>query len=153
MVMLHTSFAWDQSPWRSPCSRCTSAPLQARDEPLRATVAFGPERMLEQDPMFAFRILVDIALKALSPAINDPTTAVLAIDQVHRLLRALGKRRLSGELLSDATGQPRVILRTPNWEDFVHIGCTEIRACGANNAQIARRLRAMLENLVSSLPS
>jgi uncharacterized membrane protein len=123
------------------------------DDPiLRNTVAFGRERTLEQDPMFAFRILVDIALKALSPAINDPTTAVLAIDQVHRLLRALGKRQLHGELVFDAAGRPRVILRTPNWEDFVHIACTEVRACGADNVQVARRLRAMLENLVASLP-
>ena len=118
------------------------------DEALRATVAFGIERTLEQDPMFAFRILVDIGLKALSPAINDPTTAVLAIDQVHRLLRVLGKRNLRPDVMLDATGQPRVIFRTPNWEDFVHVACTEIRACGASNVQIARRLRAMLQNLI-----
>jgi uncharacterized membrane protein len=122
------------------------------DHRLRATVAFGPERTLEQDPMFAFRILVDIALKALSPAINDPTTAVLAIDQVHRLLRVVGKRQLHGEVIPDETGRPRVIFRTPNWEDFVYVACTEIRACGADNVQVARRLRAMLENLVRSLP-
>jgi uncharacterized membrane protein len=123
------------------------------DRSLRATVAFGTERTLEQDPMFAFRILVDIALKALSPAINDPTTAVLAIDQVHRLLRVVGKRQLHGEVVSDPTGRPRVIFRTPNWEDYVHVACTEIRACGADNVQVARRLRAMLENLVRSLPA
>ena len=64
------------------------------DDRLRAALAFGDERTMEQDPVFAFRILVDIGLKALSPAINDPTTAVLAIDQVHRLLRVAGKRRL-----------------------------------------------------------
>ncbi|HET7377542.1 MAG TPA: DUF2254 family protein, partial [Anaerolineae bacterium] len=51
---------------------------------LRSTVACGPERTIEQDPTFAYRIIVDIALKALSPAINDPTTAVIAIDQLHR---------------------------------------------------------------------
>ncbi|HVN33809.1 MAG TPA: DUF2254 domain-containing protein [Casimicrobiaceae bacterium] len=122
------------------------------DSVLRATVAFGPERTLEQDPMFAFRILVDIALKALSPAINDPTTGVLAIDQVHRLLRVLGKRELHGEVIPDAAGNQRVIFRTPNWDDFVHVACTEIRACGANNIQIARRLRAMLDNLRRTLP-
>ena len=121
------------------------------DRRLRATVAFGPERTMEQDPMFAFRILVDIALKALSPAINDPTTAVLAIDQVHRLLRVVGKRQLRDEVVPDVTGRPRVIFRTPNWEDFVHVACTEIRACGADNVQVARRLRAMLENLIRSL--
>ena len=122
------------------------------DRRLRASVAFGPERTMEQDPLFAFRILVDIALKALSPAINDPTTGVLAIDQVNRLLRAVGLRRLRADVLLDGLGSPRVIYRTPNWEDFVHISCTEIRSCGAGNVQIARRLRALLENLIATLP-
>jgi uncharacterized membrane protein len=117
------------------------------DRSLIAAVAFGIERTLEQDPMFALRIMVDIALKALSPAINDPTTAVLAIDQIHRFLRAVGKRQLRGEVIRDTAGEVRVIYRTPNWEDFVHVACTEIRHCGANNVQIARRLRAMLDNV------
>jgi uncharacterized membrane protein len=122
------------------------------DRRLHESVAFGPERTMEQDPLFAFRILVDIALKALSPAINDPTTGVLAIDQVDRLLRLVGQRRLRADVLLDVLGSPRVIYRTPNWEDFVHISCTEIRSCGAGNVQIARRLRALLENLIASLP-
>ena len=126
--------------------------VAADDRKLLATAAFGRERTLEQDPMFAFRIVVDIALKALSPAINDPTTAVLAIDQLHRLLRVVGKRQLRGETVCDSEGRPRVIFRTPNWDDFVHVACNEIRTCGANNVQVARRLRAMLLNLVQSLP-
>ena len=117
------------------------------DRAVYSTVAFGPERTLEQDPMFAFRIIVDIALKALSPAINDPTTAVLAIDQVHRLLRQVGRRKLRGEVMLDNSGRPRVIFRTPNWEHYVQVACNEIRACGASNLQIVRRLRAMLLNL------
>ena len=123
------------------------------DRTLRAAVAFGPERTLEQDPLFAFRILVDIALKALSPAINDPTTAVLALDQVQRLLRLVGHRHLRAEAVHDAAGQQRVIFRTPDWEDFVHVACHEIRTCGASNVQVARRLRAMLDNLLAALPS
>jgi uncharacterized membrane protein len=122
------------------------------DRKLRATVAFGIERTIEQDPIFAFRILADIALKALSPAINDPTTAVLALDQIHRLLRAVGQRRLRGEVVLDEAGQPRVIFRTPNWEEFVHVSCQEIRSCGANNVQIARRLHALFDNLLEALP-
>ncbi|MGE5089945.1 MAG: DUF2254 domain-containing protein [Candidatus Levyibacteriota bacterium] len=122
------------------------------DRKLRAAVALGAERTMEQDPIFGFRILVDIALKALSPAINDPTTAVCAIDQVHRLLRVVGKRRLRGDVITDEGGRTRVVYRTPNWEDFVHVACNEIRSCGANNVQVARRLRAMLDNLVASLP-
>lgn len=123
------------------------------DRKLREAAVLGPERTLEQDPMFAPRILVDIAIKALSPAINDPTTAVLAIDQLHRLLRLVGKRDLRNESISDGAGQLRVILRTPNWEDFVHLAFHEIRHYGAENIQIARRLRAMIENLIQSLPA
>jgi uncharacterized membrane protein len=119
---------------------------------LRAAVALGSERTMEQDPTFAFRIVIDIALKALSPAINDPTTAVLAIDQLHRMLRLVGKRNLRTDELLDASGRLRVIFRTPNWEEFVHLAFSEIRGCGANNLQIVRRLRAMIENLLQTLP-
>jgi uncharacterized membrane protein len=128
-----------------------AAGIDERD--LQASVALGSERTLEQDPTFAFRILVDIAIKALSPAINDPTTAVLAIDQLHRLLRQVGQRHLSREEIHDETGKLRLIFRTPDWEDFVHLACTEIRHCGAGNVQIARRMRSMLENLMHSLPT
>jgi uncharacterized membrane protein len=120
---------------------------------LRSAIAFGSERTLEQDPTFAFRIVVDIALRALSPAINDPTTAVLAIDQLHRLLRMVGKRHLRIDEICDKSGRLRVIFRTPNWEDFVNLAFSEIRCCGSNNLQIVRRLRAMIDNLVQTLPA
>jgi uncharacterized membrane protein len=122
------------------------------DRHLRAEVALGSERTIEQDPTFAFRILVDIAIKALSPAINDPTTAVLAIDQLHRLLRKVGLRLVSREEICDDAGELRLVFRTPNWEDFVHLTCTEIRHCGAGSVQIMRRMRSMLENLMQTLP-
>jgi len=135
-----------------PLLRLYGGAASIADEELAAAVAFGPERTLEQDPMFAFRILVDIALKALSPAINDPTTAVLAIDQIHRLLRIIGRRQLRGDAIRDPRGTVRLIFRTPNWEDFVHVACREIRACGASSMQVARRMRAMLEDLLELLP-
>jgi len=122
------------------------------DRHLAGQVAFGPERTIEQDPMFAFRVIVDIAIKALSPAINDPTTAVIAIDQLHRLLHSVGWRHLGGATILDATGQPRLILRTPGWEDFVQLSCSEIRYYGATNFQIARKLQAMLLDLMHELP-
>lgn len=122
------------------------------DRKLRQFVALGLERTMEQDPMFSFRILVDIALKALSPAINDPTTSVLALDQIHGLLRAVGGRRLHGNIIPDRTGQPRVVFRTPNWDDFVHLSCTEIRFAGAGQMQVARRMRSLLDSLIASLP-
>jgi uncharacterized membrane protein len=123
------------------------------DHRLRELVALGAERTMEQDPMFSFRIVVDIALKALSPAINDPTTAVLAIDQLHRLLRKVGGRSLRDQEILDDAGQSRLVFRTPNWEDFVHIAFREIRQYGANSMQVARRLRSMIGNLVETLPT
>jgi uncharacterized membrane protein len=124
----------------------------ADDRHLAGQVAFGPERTIEQDSMFAFRVIVDIAIKALSPAINDPTTAVTAIDQLQRLLHDVGRRYLRGEAILDATGQPRLMLRTPNWDDFVQLSCSEIRCYGASNLQIARKLQAMLLALMHELP-
>lgn len=122
------------------------------DTTLRGQVAFGRERTIEQDTTFAFRVIVDIAIKALSKAINDPTTAVLSIDQLHRLLRTVGKRHLHDDKVFDRDGRLRVIFRTPDWADFVNLACNEIRQYGAENAQIARRMRAMLENLLQTLP-
>lgn len=116
------------------------------------SVAVSRERTLEQDPAFAFRILVDIASKGLSPAINDPTTAVLAIDQIHHLLRDVGRRRLDDERVLDRSGTVRLIYRTPDWADFVHLAVTEIRHFGGGSIQVARRLRAMLKNLIQTLP-
>jgi uncharacterized membrane protein len=121
-------------------------------ETLRDSVALGQERTLEQDPMFAFRIIVDIASKALSPAINDPTTAVLAIDQLHQLLRDIGGRQLDDGMESAADGRVLLVYRTPNWEDFVSLAVTEIRQYGATSIQVTRRLQAMLENLIETLP-
>jgi uncharacterized membrane protein len=119
---------------------------------LRQSIALGGERTMEQDPAFAFRVIVDIASKGLSPAINDPTTAVLAIDQIHHLLRHVGNRRLDNEQVRDATGRVRLIYRTPDWEDFVTLAVTEIRHFGGASIQVARRLRAMLEDLIQTLP-
>ena len=95
--------------------------------------------------------MADVAVKALSNAINDPTTAVLAIDQLHRLLRSVGLRHLHDDALFDADGQLRVIIPTPNGADFVQLTCREIRFYGASNFQVARRLRAMIENLIVTL--
>ena len=127
-------------------------PTLPRDRALKALVAFGPERTLEQDSTFAFRIIVDIAIKALSKAINDPTTAVLAIDQLQRLLCFVGRRQLLGEEIRSKSGKLRLIRKTPNWEDFVELTFSEIRLYGAENFQIARRLRAVIEYALQVLP-
>jgi uncharacterized membrane protein len=120
---------------------------------VRSFVALGPERTIEQDSTFAFRIIVDIGIKALSKAINDPTTAVLAIDQLQRLLCFVGRRHLLGDAVLDSSDKLRLIVRTPDWEDFVELTFCEIRYYGAENFQIARRLRAVIEYALGTLPS
>jgi uncharacterized membrane protein len=135
-----------------PLFRLYGGAVAIDDHTLRAQVAFGRERTIEQDSTFAFRVIVDVAIKALSQAINDPTTAVLAIDQLHRMLRLVGKCHLHDDALYDVAGELRLIAPTPDWEDFVQLTFSEIRLYGAGNFQVARRLRAMIENLTANLP-
>ncbi|MCE9567854.1 MAG: DUF2254 domain-containing protein [Planctomycetes bacterium] len=118
---------------------------------LRGCVAVGTERNLDQDPRFGFRILVDIANKALSAAINDPTTGVLSLDQIDNLLLALGRRRLDEGLATDSEGKLRVVYGTPDWPDYVTLAISEIRQYGEGSMQVSRRLRALLEHLILTL--
>ena len=135
-----------------PLFRIYQGGVELDQEALRKSVALGQERTLEQDPMFAFRIMVDIAAKALSPAVNDPTTAVLSIDHIHHLLREVGTRSLSHGRELDSKGNLRLVYRTPGWDDFVRLAVTEIRQYGRDSVQVMRRLKAMLENLIGTLP-
>lgn len=122
------------------------------DRRLAGSVAIWRERTLDRDPTFAFRILVDVAIKALSPGINDPTSAVMALDYLHALLRSAGRRRLDVGRHRDADGQVRLTVEVPTWEDYVSLGVDEIRQYGAGSVQVARRLRAMLEDLLAVVP-
>jgi uncharacterized membrane protein len=119
---------------------------------LRRLVRLGPERTFEQDPKYAIRILVDIAIKALSPAINDPTTAVQALDQVEDLLLRLGRVDLSAGRVRDRRGSLRLVFPVPRWEDFLVLAFDEIRYCGATSIQVMRRLRALLQDLKEQVP-
>ncbi|MGW1346476.1 DUF2254 domain-containing protein [Kribbella sp. NPDC002412] len=115
---------------------------------LASMVALGRERTIDQDPAFALRILVDIAIRALSPAVNDPTTAAQVLDHIGAFLLGIGSsdRAFRGTAL-DATGRVRLVIRTRGWADYLDLGVTEIRRYGATSPQICRRLRAMLEEL------
>jgi uncharacterized membrane protein len=115
-------------------------------------VALGTERTIEQDPAFAIRVVVDVATRALSPAVNDPTTAVQVLDHLEVLLHEVGSRPLSRRaILRDGDGRTRVVVPTLHWDDFLTLGVTEIRQYGASSIQVVRRLRAMLEDLRGSV--
>lgn len=96
--------------------------------------------------------MVDIAIKALSPAINDPTTAVQALDQIQDHLLRLGRKRLEIGNLRDSQGVVRLIVPYPTWEDFLHLAFEEIRFCGATSIQVMRRMRALISDLIAALP-
>jgi uncharacterized membrane protein len=111
--------------------------------------ALGDERTIEQDPAFAVRIMVDVALKALSAAINDPTTATQVLDHLEELLRLIGATPLEGhvKVIRDEDGAVRIVAVGRRWEEYLELACTEIREYGAGSIQVQRRLRAMLEVL------
>ncbi len=118
---------------------------------LMRAIHSGFERTSEQDPKYPIRLLVDIAIKALSPAINDPTTAVQAIDQIEDLLRRLGGRDLDVGYARDADGVLRLIFPMPTWEDYLVLAFDEIRHYGAGSVQVMRRLRSALIGLADSV--
>ena len=115
---------------------------------LLSMIVLGVERTIEQDPAFAIRVMVDIAIRALSPAVNDPTTAVQVLDHLGETLRLLGA---TGRPAPDPDGaeaaSPGLVVRARSWDDIVELAFTEIRQYGGSSVQVVRRLRAVLEDL------
>lgn len=119
---------------------------------LRRAVRLEMQRTFEQDPKYPLRLLVDVAIRALSPAVNDPTTAVQALDQIEDLLLRLGRRELEAGCAGDETGALRVIFPTPTWDDYLTLAFDEIRQYGATSIQVMRRLRSALFALAEAVP-
>ena len=125
-----------------------SAPAAGEAEALRGMVALGDERTVEQDPSFAIRIMVDVANKALSAAINDPTTAVQVIDHLGEVLRVIGGIDLSrSQWTSEHEASIGLVFPIRTWEDYLTLATTEIRCYGASAIQVMRRMRALLVEL------
>ena len=120
-------------------------------ERVRRAIMLGNERTMEQDPKFALRLLVDVAIKALSPAINDPTTAVQALDEIEDLLRRIGQRTLDMGRLVGARGYTRLTYPAPTWNDLLALALDEICIYGAGSLQVVRRMRMLLLNLDASV--
>ena len=133
--------------------RVHDAGMPLPEEALLRAVHLGKERTFEQDPKYPIRLLVDIAIKALSPAINDPTTAVQTIDQLEDLLRRLGSAELDAGDVADADGALRLVFPTPTWEDYLTLAFDEIRHFGSSSVQVMRRMRSALVGLADSLPN
>jgi uncharacterized membrane protein len=118
---------------------------------LKRAIRLATSRTFEQDPKYCIRVLVDISIRALSPAINDPTTAVQALDQIEDLLRRLARRQLDAGYARDAAGKIRVIFPVPTWDDYLALAFDEIRQYGGASVQVLRRLRSALVGLADSI--
>ena len=114
----------------------------------RRVLLLARQRTIDQDPAFLLRILVDIAIRALSPAINDPTTAVQVLDRIEDLLVDLHRRSPGPSFVLDEDGEPRGRVPGTTWAEYLELGLTEIRHYGADSMQIARRMQAVYDRLL-----
>jgi uncharacterized membrane protein len=119
---------------------------------VRSAIRLSRERTIEHNAPYALRLLVDIAIRALSPAVNDPSTAVSALDQIEALLRAFGNAELERGIERDERGAVRVVCMHPTWEDLLALGLCEIAQYGDESVQVQRRLGALLADLAESVP-
>lgn len=118
----------------------------------RDWVALATERTPHQDAAFGFRQLVDIAERALSPGVNDPSTAAQALDRLHDLLRTLCQRGIPSARRLDEGGRVRLVLPRPGWADYVRLSFEELRTYGTGSLQVVRKARDVLEDLVAVAP-
>ncbi|HEX2957761.1 MAG TPA: DUF2254 domain-containing protein [Chitinispirillaceae bacterium] len=130
--------------------KCDSAPVP-EDIVLHA-IQYDISTGFRNDPRYALRLLVDIAIRALSPAVNDPTTAVQVLDHIEYLLSLLGNSNLDIGEVSDTNGVLRVVFKTPDWKDYLQLGLVEITHYGATSIQVQRRLKALLTDLMRAVP-
>jgi uncharacterized membrane protein len=115
----------------------------------RRVMILARQRTIDQDPAFVLRMLVDIAIRALSPAVNDPTTAVQSLDRIETLLVELYRRAPGPVLVRDDHGAQAGLVPAPTWTNYFELAVTEIRHYGAGSVQVGRRLHALYDHLLA----
>lgn len=148
-----------------PVAFCWSTDRQAvsRNEErlasVRAKVAgaleTGIERTATQDIGYGLRQLTDVVVRALSPGINDPTTAVHGLNSCSASLCELAGYRLGRRILQDDRGIPRVVLARPDLPELLDLVCSQPQHYGAGDPAVVERLLLLLRELawVVVLPS
>ncbi|MFJ8150016.1 DUF2254 domain-containing protein [Streptomyces sp. NPDC096048] len=133
--------------WPRTSERFTPETRARLTEAAAEGVTTGPERTDHQDIAFSLRQLTDIAAKALSPGVNDPTTAVHALSHSSALLCELAQRRLGPHLLLDNDQQVRVVLQRPNLEELLDLALTQPMRYGAAEPAVLARIAMLLREL------
>jgi uncharacterized membrane protein len=122
------------------------------DDAVRGCVHLGRSRTMYQDPLYGIRQLVDVASQALSPAVNQPTTAVVVIDRLEELLLRIGRRPQPTGFIVDSGGVVRLIHPEPTWAETIDLAFTEIAIYGASSPAVMRRLAATYDRLHQAVP-
>jgi uncharacterized membrane protein len=119
---------------------------------LQATFQIGPTRTLQQDIEFGILMIVDIALKAISPAVNDPSTAISCIDQLSRILICFASREPMPSLYYDPPGVVRVSIPCLGFNRLVESAFEQIRTYSKSDVAVSLRLLRALNDIASTLP-
>lgn len=114
---------------------------------LQGAILIGAERTPIQDLEFAMRHLVEIALRALSPGINDPYTAIAVVDRLGAALAEVMLRKLQPEVFCDADGAVRVVGRASSFRGFVDVAFHQIRQAGAIHPAVIVHMLSMIAQL------
>jgi uncharacterized membrane protein len=141
------AWAWRRSPDQPPPDPALLA------EAVGDAVQVGFERTMVQDVLFGLRRLVDIANRALSPAVNDPYTAIQAVHHLSVLLCVLAGRRLGDQLCRDQLGILRVAVPLPDFDEYLRRSTAQIRRFGAAEPPLARSLIQLLRDVGTSTTS
>ncbi len=114
------------------------------DSALLGAFEFGPSRTLQQDVEFGVLQIVDIALRAISPAVNDPSTAISCVDQLSRILIRFAAREPPESVLYDLPGVPRVVLSWIDFDRLLDAAFEQIRLYSQTDVAVSlRMLRAL----------
>ena len=139
----------DYVPEGAPVLQVHGPALRLDGDAAVACLRLERERTMAQDVAFGIRQLVDIAERALSPGVNDPTTAVQALDRIHDLLRRLCTRPFPDGRSTDDDGRVRVVLPVATFADLLDLGIQEIAQYGKDSIQVQRRLEDLRTDLLT----
>lgn len=133
---------------RSGAVRIHGGERDATANDVRRVFVLARQRTTDQDVAYVLRIMADIAIRAMSAAINDPTTAVQVLDRIEAMLVLLHERRPGPGFIADRSGTARGLVHAPTWIEYFELGVTEVRIYGGQSLQVHRRLRALFEHLL-----
>jgi uncharacterized membrane protein len=119
---------------------------------LQESIMISQERTPSQDVDFAIHRIVEIAQRALSPAINDPTTAIYCLDRIEELLMALVERKIPGALRFDHQGRLRIVTETLAFDRFVRKMIGGIARYGIGDPDVMSRALKVLERVAERSP-